>query len=229
MPLLRGLKDATVEAFANAAQLRSVEAQTEIFREGEPSDGMCVILTGKVKITRPGDDGRENIYTIAGPGDMLGELSVFDGDVRKATAKSVNAVTLAFLSNADVLSWLEAYPEASRRILRMLVVRLRRQNDALADMYGLDVSTRVARAILRLSRRFGRKTSEGIRVDLDLSQEELALHVRASRESVNQALSSFSRFGWIRREGTEVVILDEDALLRQARDQPENPPIMPGI
>jgi DNA-binding IclR family transcriptional regulator len=69
---------------------------------------------------------------------------------------------------------------------------------------------------MRETSQFGRRTSEGKRVNLGLSQEELALHVRASRESVNQTLATFARQGWIRRDGTEVVILNEEALIHQA-------------
>lgn len=222
-PLLIGLPDAAVQDFAAAAEIIRVPALGTIFDEGEPGDRVFLVISGKVKVTRPGDDGKDNVFTIAGAGDLLGELSMFDGAVRLATARAVRLTQVAWLSNDRMRDWLERHPEASRRFMRILIARIRYQNDALEDIYGLDVGTRVARAVIRQGSRFGRRTTEGLRLDIGLSQEELALHVRASRESVNQALSAFSRHGWIRREGAELIILDEEALTRQAHYTP--PPL----
>lgn len=214
--LLRDLPAPVVEDFLRRVKRAVVPPDGIIFREGDPADRVVLIVSGRIKIVRHGEHGRENILIIAGAGELAGGLSIFDRGKQLTTAVAVIQSEIVELSADSMIEWLEAHTEASMRFIRLLILRTQRQNTALHDVFGLDVGTRVARAILRDARRFGRKTSEGMRVNLGLSQEELALHVRASRESVNQALSNFVRQGWIRREGAEIVVLDQERLAHQA-------------
>ena len=98
-----------------------------------------------------------------------------------------------------------------------LAKRLRNASENMADLVFTDVPGRVAKALLDLSRRFGERDGDGIRVHHDLTQEELAQLVGASRETVNKALADFSARGWIRVEARSVVLLDLDRLVRRAR------------
>ena len=222
--LLSGLPDPIVDEFLAAADLLDLRPRDVLFRVGESGDLCFVVVSGKVKVTRPSEDGKDNVFTIAGAGDLLGELSMFDGELRRATATVISDAVIARLRNEVVRGWLERHPEASTRFMRLLIARVRQQNDALDDVYGLDVGTRLARALVRLGARFGRRTVDGLRIELGMSQEELAQHVRASRESVNQVLSSFTRSGWIRRDGSDIVIVDEAAVLKRAHStQPDQP------
>ena len=101
--------------------------------------------------------------------------------------------------------------------LAALARRLRRTNESLADLVFTDVPGRVAKALLDLARRFGRPVDEGIMVSHDLTQEELAQLVGASRETVNKALADFASRGWLRLESRSVVLLDVERLQRRAR------------
>jgi CRP-like cAMP-binding protein len=94
---------------------------------------------------------------------------------------------------------------------------LRRTNETLADLVFSDVPGRVAKALLDLSVRFGEPADGGTRVAHDLTQEELAQLVGASRETVNKALADFAGRGWVRREGRAIVLLDTERLERRAR------------
>ena len=105
----------------------------------------------------------------------------------------------------------------ARGLLSQLAARLRKANDVVADLVFSDVPGRVAKALLDLSTRFGEQVDEGIRVAHDLTQEELAQLVGASRETVNKALADFAARGWVRREGRAVVLLDVERLERRAR------------
>ena len=110
-----------------------------------------------------------------------------------------------------------AKPEVAITLLQALARRLRRTNDTLADMVFTDVPGRVAKALLDLSRRFGRQTEGGVLVAHELTQEELAQLVGASRETVNKALADFASRGWIRLEARAVALLDIERLTRRAR------------
>ena len=110
-----------------------------------------------------------------------------------------------------------AHPEIAEQLLRVLARRLRRTNDTLADLIFTDVPGRVAKELLQLAQRFGSREGGGLRVTHDLTQEELAQLVGASRETVNKALADFAHRGWLRLEGKTVVILDPERLRRRAR------------
>jgi len=188
-----------------------------LFREGEPGDRLYVIAQGKIKLGRRSSDGRENLLSILGPGEMFGELSLFDPGPRTATASSVSDALVYELRHHALVQWIAAHPSVATTLLGALARRLRRTNETLADLVFSDVPGRVAKALLDLSARFGEPNDDGIRVAHDLTQEELAQLVGASRETVNKALADFATRGWVRREGRAVVLLDIDRLERRAR------------
>ena len=216
-PLFAGLDDETARALA--AAMKPVEALRGdiLFHEGDPGDRLYVIREGKIKLGRRSNDGRENLLAILGPGEMFGELSLFDPGPRTATASVVADAVVMELAHAELVAWLKDTPAVAGHLLQALARRLRRTNEALADLVFSDVPGRVAKALLDLSTRFGEPVDEGVRVAHDLTQEELAQLVGASRETVNKALADFAARGWVRREGRAVVLLDLDRLERRAR------------
>ncbi|MEP7765630.1 Crp/Fnr family transcriptional regulator [Sanguibacter sp. 25GB23B1] len=188
-----------------------------LFEEGQPGDRLYVIREGKIKLGRRSGDGRENLLAVLGPGEMFGELSLFDPGPRSLGASAVSDSVLYELEHGALIAALEENPGVAKHLLTALARRLRRTNEALADLVFSDVPGRVAKALLDLSKRFGEQVDEGIRVAHDLTQEELAQLVGASRETVNKALADFAGRGWVRREGRAVVLLDVDRLERRAR------------
>ena len=115
------------------------------------------------------------------------------------------------------MAFIDSHPQMAKLMLRDLAGRLRRTNEALADMVFSDVPGRVAKALVDLAERFGSRTDEGVHVPHDLTQEELAQLVGASRETVNKSLAEFGSRGWIRLEGRAVMLLDLERLVRRAR------------
>jgi CRP-like cAMP-binding protein len=216
-PLFRELDDEAAAAL-RASMVETHLARGEVlFREGDEGDRVYVVTRGKVKLGRTSPDGRENLLALLGPGQMFGELSLFDPGPRSATASAVIETTLLGLGHADLLPWLTGRPEVARGLLLQFAQRLRRSNDTLADLVFADVPGRVAKQLLDLSERFGVASDEGVRVVHDLTQEELAQLVGASRETVNKALADFVSRGWIRLEQRSVVVLDIERLRRRAR------------
>ncbi len=188
-----------------------------LFREGEPGDQMYVIIDGKVKLGQTSPDGRESLLAVLGPGEMFGELSLFDPGLRASTATALTDAIVLGLSNEQLMPWLAGRPEVAAALLQALARRLRRTNEALADLVFSDVPGRVAKALMDLGEKFGTVTTEGLLVTHDMTQEELAQLVGASRETVNKALADFTQRGWIRLESRQVVILDTERLGRRAR------------
>jgi CRP/FNR family transcriptional regulator len=188
-----------------------------LFHEGDPGDRLYVIAEGKLKLHRTSPDGRENMIMVIGPGDMFGELSLFDPGPRTASATTLTEAKLLGLGHQDLQPWLKGRPEVAAALLKAIARRLRRTNDVMSDLVFSDVPGRVAKALLDLSKRFGVPSEEGIHVVHDLTQEELAQLVGASRETVNKALADFAQRGWLRLEARAVILLDVERLSRRSR------------
>ncbi len=216
-PLFAGLDDAAWSALSARLTTRSLARGRVLFHEGDPGDRLYVVTEGKVKLHRTSPDGRENMLAVLGPGDLFGELSLFDPGPRSATVTAVTDTSFFSLSHDDLLKWLDGRPDVANGLLSQLASRLRRANDVVADLVFSDVPGRVAKALLDLADRFGRTADDGVHVHHDLTQEELAQLVGASRETVNKALADFVHRGWIQLQGKSVVVLDEDRLRRRAR------------
>jgi CRP/FNR family transcriptional regulator len=216
-PLFTALDEEAATAVQASMASVTLPRGEVLFTEGEPGDRLYVITTGKLKLGRSAPDGRENLVAVLGPGEMFGELSLFDPGPRTATASALTDSTLMGLGHEDLRPWLAGRPEVALHLLQALAKRLRRTNESVADLVFTDVPGRVAKALLDLSNRFGEERDEGIRVSHDLTQEELAQLVGASRETVNKALADFAGRGWIRLEARAVVLLDAERLVRRAR------------
>jgi CRP/FNR family transcriptional regulator, cyclic AMP receptor protein len=216
-PLFAGVDPTTADLLASAMTTRKVDRGHVVFSEGDTGDRLFIVLEGKVKISRSAADGRENLLAVLGPSEMFGELSLFDPGPRTATATAVTDSALASLDHDDLRPLLVAQPAVASQLLAALAQRLRRTNEAMADLVFSDVPGRVAKALLDLAERFGADEVDGVRVHHDLTQEELAQLVGASRETVNKALSEFANRGWLRLEGRTVLLLDRERLARRAR------------
>src|SRR4029079_4300122 len=188
-----------------------------LFHEGDSGDKRYVVLDGKVKLGRTSSDGRENLLAILGPGQMFGELSLFDPGPRSATVTAVTDATFASLSHEDLLRWLEGRPMVARGLLAQLAGRLRKANDVVADLVFSDVPGRVAKALLDLADRFGRPATDGVLVAHELTQEELAQLGGVARETGDKALRKFREPGWLRLEARAVVIHDMQRLRQRSR------------
>ncbi len=216
-PLFAGLDDDAAQALLEEMSTVHLNRGEVLFREGQQGDRLYVVTSGKVKLGRSSPDGRENLQSISGPGEMFGELSIFDPGPRTATATAVAETELISLTNDQLRHFLHGRPQVAWSLLGALARRLRRTNDSLSDLVFTDVPGRVAKALLDLSHRFGRPTEEGLLVAHDLTQEELAQLVGASRETVNKALADFASRGWLKLEARAVLLLDVERLTRRSR------------
>ena len=216
-PLFTALDDAQAASLRASMDSVKIAKGGILFKEGDEGEHVYVIVDGKLKLGTSSGDGRENLLSILGPGEMFGELSLFDPGPRTSTATAVTDAKLLSLSHEKLIPWLKGNPEVSLQLLARLAQRLRRTNEAVGDLVFSDVPGRVAKALIDLGSRFGKKIDEGLYVHHDLTQEELAQLVGASRETVNKALADFAGRGWLRLDGRAVLITDLDRLEKRGK------------
>ena len=165
-----------------------------IFREGATDNRMFILENGRVKLIRESHDGRIQLLSIHGPGEVLGEIPVFDplGGPRTASAVAMQDNTAGVsLSHESLLKWLNDHPSVAVSMLQVLARRMRRNNERISD----------------------EPTEKGLLVPHDLTQGELAQLVGTSRETVNKALMDFTNRGWIARDGRAIIIYSPGKLI----------------
>ena len=208
--LFASLDERELALIANASHRRSLVRNDLLFSEGDPATEMFVVISGRVAMARESFDGRESVLALMEPGDLFGEMPLFDHDSRSADARALEPSEVLAVPYNVVVELYAERPELLWRVVTLLSNRLRNMDDALADAMFLDVPGRTAKRVLELSG--GRE-----RFALPVTQEELAGMVGASRERVNKALSSFIRLGWLEHQDSDYVIANREALTLRSR------------
>jgi CRP/FNR family transcriptional regulator len=216
-PLFEALDEEDTRALRAGVTDVELARGERLFDEGAGGDRLYVVIDGKIKLTRASVDGRENLISLIGPGEMFGELSLFDPRPRTMSASAVTDVRLAGLGHDFLRTWLNDRPDVAMHLLAALARRLRRTNDVMSDLVFTDVPGRVAKALLDLAARFGTQQADGLQVNHDLTQEELAQLVGASRETVNKALADFVARGWVQLHPKSVLLIDPERMRKRAR------------
>jgi len=206
------LQPAELEAVLARATLRRVARGEIIRRRGDPGTGMVVIVSGRVRIGLVSEDGREVTLTVLGPGEVLGEMTLLDGSDCSADATAQEDCALLMIERTQFLRLLRSNSELCLQLMSILFQRLRRANGALEDMALLDLSTRLGRLLLRLSRDYGVAAPRGTRIEVRLSQKDLSSLAGASREKVNRQLRQWEQEGIIAKDNGRLLILKPQAL-----------------
>jgi CRP-like cAMP-binding protein len=218
VPLFQSLSEADRDTIASSFVRHAFDRGEMLFRQGDPGSHLYLVESGRIKITTLSPDGREAFVAIMGPGQVFGELSLFEEQQRSADARAMEASVVHALAHDDFRPYVGAHPEVAWELLKVLVRMVRRQDQAIQDMVFLDVGGRVARRLLDLAEQHGEAVGDGaIRIDVPITQEELAQMVGASRESVNKALGSFMDRGWVTLDGRHYVVNDADSLKRRLK------------
>jgi CRP/FNR family cyclic AMP-dependent transcriptional regulator len=188
-----------------------------LFHERQLSDRVMLLTEGRVKIASTSEDGRETVLAFRGPGEVLGELSAIDGKPRSAGVTAVDPVVALVIPTRAFRAFLERSPRASLWILTRLITRLREADRKRAEFGTSDTIGRVAARLVELAADYGREQpGGGIRIDLPITQEELASWVGSSREGVNKALQTLKGLRWVETERRAITVLDMDALRKRA-------------
>jgi CRP/FNR family transcriptional regulator, cyclic AMP receptor protein len=214
--LFEGVAASDLESLRPAIRTRTFERGSYLFREGDPGSHLHVVVQGQVKIGRISQGGGEVVFAIAGPGEVFGELSLFDEDgERTADAEALEPTECILIARGPLLQFLTARPQLLLRIIASLSAYIKQKDATIGDVTFLDIPGRVATKLVQLADTKGRPTSDGISLELTLNQQTLAAMVGATRENVNRALRRFSELGYIRLEHGSITVLNRDQLLRR--------------
>ncbi len=223
-PLLEMLGPSSRESMLSAAQTVRLPKGAVIFRTGDESGGLYEVVEGKVKLSRYAEDAPtrrprdEAVMLLTGPGHLFGEIAVFDGGRRIATATTITPVVLRHYPPEVLDSLIRSSVDIGYAILRHVSYRLRFTLERNHDLSRYDRSARVARTILRLGERFGTYEDGVLVVRHDLTQGELGSLTGVSRETASKVLTELTSRGLLRSSTGCIEVLDEDGLSRVAEN-----------
>ena len=206
VPIFSELSDEDITSLAHLALRKRYPKDTVVFFENEEGDFFFTILEGRIKVTILGDDGREVILSMLGPGDFFGEMALLDNETRSATAIAVEESELLSLHRNDFQSVLNDNKSITSALIRVLSARLRRANHQISTLALLDVYGRVARVIVDMAREEGKRLRDGRIAFRRATHQEIANRIGTTRETVTRMLKDLERQGLIHVEGKEIVV-----------------------
>jgi CRP/FNR family cyclic AMP-dependent transcriptional regulator len=181
--------------------------------EGDLSDRVVVVFEGALRVFATAANGREVLVTVAGPGEILGEMSALDGQPHSASVNTIDHAQVSLVPATEFRSSMSSNARIAQAVALRLTRELRRVMRQRVDLEAYDVPARLAQTLVDLGERL---PTRGGAIELPVSQRELAEVCAASREAVTKALASFRDHGWVRTGRRSITVLDVDALRARA-------------
>lgn len=214
-PLFANLTDAELQALAARTARKRFQQNEQLFAEGDPCTGLFLVASGKIRIFKLSPSGREQILAVEGPGSSFAELPVFDGGNYPAAAAALEDTEVLFISRKDFQNFCREHPDVSLKVIAVVGSRLRRLVGIIEELSFTTVRQRLIALILRLAQAEGIRSSEGIRIELTKSHQDLAAELGTVRELVSRNLSRLEAEGFLDVEGRKIIVKDLPGLRRE--------------
>lgn len=185
-----------------------------IFREGEPADAIYLIKYGRVRLFKVSEGGKEITLDILKEDDLIGENTFFDDACHTMNARAMEN-TFICSCHKDSFAVLLQNPGIAMKVIQLLGRKLNTYTDQVASIAFRDVKGRLSAVLLRLAGEYGNPSAEGVAIDIELTHQDLANLVNASRVMVTNVLGSLRQEGAIATRGQRIILLDQK-LLAQA-------------
>lgn len=212
VPAFAELGPAELGAVAAVSLPRSFSAGEAVFREGDASDTCYVVRSGRARAIREHVDGRQITLVTFGPGEIFGELAMFDDERRSATVEAVDELAALAILGHDMRRLMRAHADIAVKLAVALVRRLRNANERLARQSFLTVQSRVAAVLAQLVEQAQHEGAEAGDVTVTTTQADLAKLAGSSRESASRFLAVLERAGVISQGRGRLVVHDPAAL-----------------
>jgi len=211
--LFSGVDERTLHLLANIAFRRSLAAGSVAVRQGDTDAALFAVTDGLLQASVQASDGREIVLSVMRKGDVFGELSLLDRKVRSATVTALRTTEVVVFPADKLVALMREEPELSLRMLVAVVDLVRRLTTRAEELSALAIPARLAKKLIELADLCGTSLGSGhTALPPTLSQQQLANHIQATRESVNKSLSAWMKEGILERSATQLVILNRARL-----------------
>jgi CRP-like cAMP-binding protein len=211
VPIFNELSDQELEKIAALGVRKKYKKGSIILLEEETGAALFVIITGKVKIVRMDDDGREVILSILGESDFFGEMAILDGLTRSASVVATSKSELFMIHRRDFIKLMNDYPMVAIALLRELTGRLRKADTQIKSLSLKDAAGRVANVVLQLADEVGMFRKGRVEIDELPLQQDLANMAGTSRETISRMIHKFIKKGYLQLQGNKLIINDYES------------------
>jgi CRP/FNR family cyclic AMP-dependent transcriptional regulator len=201
IPLFAGLSPEVLAEIEHHGSTKNYRKNTIVINEGDETDSLYVILSGRVKVFLSGEDGREAVLNHQGPGEYFGEMSLIDRQPRAASVMTVEPSRLMIISRSDFMHCLAGNPEIALNLIKPMASRIRMLAQNVSSLALLDVYGRVARTLLQHASK-----EDGVLKTGKLTQQDIADMVGASRAMVSRILKDLRTGGYIDIDKKRIII-----------------------
>lgn len=208
VPIFSDIDENELIQIARVGVRKKYKKGNVILLEEEIGAALFVIISGKVKIIRSDEDGREVILSILGENDFFGEMALLDGLARSASVVAITKSELFMIHRRDFLKLLNDYPSVAIALLKELTMRLRKADTQIKSLSLKDATGRVANVILQLADDIGKIRKGRVEIDQLPLQQDLANMAGTSRETISRVVHMFIRKGHLELQGDKLIIND---------------------
>lgn len=206
IPIFSNLPDTELETLDKYSVRKSYQKDNVVFFEQDKGNNLFVINSGRVKVSKISNEGKEIILAVLGQGDFFGEMSLLDGEPRSATIIAIEKSELTAIRRDVFLALIERQPRIAIELMAVLSQRLREANRKISNLALLDVYGRLARVLMDLARSEGRILEDGRIAFKRPTHQALANMIGTSRETVTRSLGDLQRRGFLKLSGKEITI-----------------------
>ncbi len=209
--LFEGLRPQILEALNRYTHTKRHRRGETIYFPGDPTN-VYFLKSGRVKLVYISPEGRKLTMAICRPGQPFGEFDTSSASGHRLLAKALTDVELCWLPRDVLLQLAQDHPQLGVRLVKWVGEQAREVQMRLEELLFADVPTRLVRLLLRLADEYGRKTPEGLLIDLPLTHQEVAELIGSTRETTSLALGQLSKRGLLKRHRKHFLLPDPDAL-----------------
>ena len=190
-----------------------LQPKSILFHQGDPAISCFLVNRGRLKMTKLNEQGREVIFRYIGAGELIAAVALLKDRNYLVTAESIEATDVTSWDKPAMMQLMHRYPDIAINLLGIILERIDDVQHRYLEVCTERVNQRIARSLLRLMRRAGSKTREGIQLNIPLSRQNIADYSGTTLYTVSRTLSAWEKKGWIKSGRSQIVITDPHALV----------------
>ncbi len=190
-----------------------------LFHQGDPAEKCYLVNQGRLKLSKINEHGKEVIIRYAGAGELTAAVAVLKNGKYPVTAQSIEKTEVIQWDKSTIIDLMHRYPDIAINMLNILLENIDDLQHRYLELCSEHVEQRIARSLLRLMRRAGSKTLNGILIDIPLSRENVADYSGTTLYTVSRTLRSWEKKGWVRSARERITITDPHALVSFAENR----------
>lgn len=220
--LFRGLRPEELDEVVAAAHVRSVEREGFFFHQGDAATALYVVVAGRARLLQLAPDGNQVLLNYVSAGEMFGGIAFLGEATYPVSAQAVSDCTAAALDGETMARLMERYPRLAFNAMQHMAARIQELQDRVRELATERVERRIANTLVRLAQQTGKKTAEGVLIDLPLSRQDIAEMTGTTLYTVSRTLSRWEQEGIVDAGRERVVIRVPHRLVAIAEDLPHS-------